>query len=468
MAISKLPVSTLVNLTVGFLSSAASKAGFGIPLIVDTENVKSAGALVPIIKTYGSIAEMLADGYEAWNKATKIAQALMAQQPHPATFKVASVFTLSSAELTAVETTDAEWYALLATVRSSANIQTVATWNEATAAKRHMFFVETQDASAFTAGASILSILQSASRLRTCIVARKADPQTVKLTISQAFVAANSITLTLNATAIPATVFAVDSDTTLAALATAIALVAGVASATVTPVAAGTDNDREIVVVASDPLISLNFSAYAVAGGASQGTAAFSESDPGAGASDGALAGRLVGAPNGLGSIAAHGQFLRGGIDPDNLSTTEFNLVTTKGGNVYVQIGGKSMLQKGQIMGEVSAGVIGFVDTILGLDRLEAAIQDAVIGVLTPAQGKLPYNNQGIAAVVGAIASVAQRFVQDEILEPFEVKNSFSYPDISQVSAGDKSSRVLNGIVANFTATGAIQRVGSIVVNVAA
>jgi len=468
MAISKLPISTLVNLTVGFISSAASKAGFGIPLIVDTENVKAAAAGVPVIKTYGSIAEMVADGYRNWNKATKLAKALMAQSPHPATFKVASVNSLSSAELTAVEAADAEWYALLLTSRTSANIQTVATWTESTATKRHCFFAETQDAAAFTSGASVLSILQSASRLRTAIAARKADPATYKLTISQAFVAANSITFTINATSPAATVFAADSDSTLAALAISIATVPGVASATVTAVGGGADNDREIVIVASDPLIDLTFTSYAVAGGASQGTAAFVTTDNGANCTDAALCGKLVAAPQGLGSIAAHGQFLRGGVDPDNLSTSEFSNVTGKGGNAYVQIGGKSMLQKGQVMGEVSAGVIGFIDTILGLDRLEAAIQDAVINVLTPAQGKLPYNNQGIAAVVGAIATTAQRFVQDDILEPFEVKSAFSYPDISQVDPADKAARVLNGIVANFVATGAIQRIGQITVNVSA
>lgn len=468
MAISKLPISTLVNLTVGFISSAASKAGFGIPLVVDTQNIKAAGAGVPVIETYGSVAEMLADGFDPWDKATALAVALMAQKPHPATFKVASVAALSSAELTAVEAADAEWYAMLLTSRVSGDIQTCATWAESTAAKRHLFFAETQDAAAFTGGASVLSILKSADRLRTCIVARKADPQIITLTISQAFVALNSITLTLNQTAVGPTVFAVDSDSTLAALAAAIALAPGVASAVVTPVGGGVDNDRVIVITASDPLIGLTLSAYAVALGASQGTATFGTNDNGAGVADAALCGRLVGAPNGLGSIAAHGQFLRGSLEPDNLSTAEFNAVTTKGANCYVEIGGKEMLQKGQVSGDVSAGVIGFVDTILGLDRLEQAIQDAVVNVLTPSQGKLPYNNQGIAAVVGAIATTAQRFVQDEILEPFTVEDAFDYPDISEVDPADKAARVLNDIVASFTATGAIQRIGDITVNVSA
>lgn len=461
----KLPSSTLVDIQINLIGAAASIDGFGVPMIIDTQNVLTAGAGVPVIKTCYTMQDLIGFGFKPYHKAYKLAAALESQSQRVKSFKVASVASLSSAELSAVEAADGVWYALLVTSRAAADITTTDTWVETVAARRHLFFAETQESAAFTGGASAVSSLETANAIRTSVFARKANAQIVSLTVSGAFVAANSVTVKVNGVATAATVFAVDSDSTLASFAAAIAAIGGglVCSAAVVPVAGGTSNDRTILVTALDPLVDIVLSDYACTLGASQNTASFATVNAGAGACDAALAGKLI--PQGLGQATAHGKTLSGPAT-DDLSTSEYNNVTTHGGNVYVTIGGIDQVQKGQTSGFVAAGQHAFVDTVAMRDRLESDIQAAVLAVLSPQVGKLPYNNTGIAAVAGAAINVCQRYVTLGMLEPFKVAEAWNIPDISEVLPANKTARYLPGITANLQGTGAIQSVG-ITLNIA-
>lgn len=456
----KLPSSTLVDIQINLIGAAASIDGFGVPMIIDTENVLAAASpTAPVLKTCYNMQDLAGFGFKPYHKAYKLAAALEGQTQRVKSFKVASVSALSSASLSAVEAADGVWYALLLTSRSAADITTVDTWVETVASRRHLFFAESQEAAAFTGAPSVVTSLESSGSLRTSVFARKANAQQVSLTISNAFVAANSVTVKLNGTSIAApVVFAADSDSTLAALAVAIAAVGGgaICSAAVTPISGGTSNDRTIVLTALDPLVDLVLSDYSCTLGASQNTASFATVNVGAGACDAALAGKLI--PQGLGQSTAHGKTLTG-PSTDDLSTSEYTNVTTHGGNVYVTIGGINQVQRGQTSGFVAAGQHAFVDTVAMRDRLESDVQAAVLAVLAPQVGKLPFNNAGIAAVAGAAINVCNSYVALGMLEPFTVANSWTIPDISEVPAADKTARHLPGIVGNLQGTGAIQSV---------
>lgn len=455
----KLPSSTLVDIQINLIGAAASVDGFGVPMIIDTQNVLSAGAGVPVVKTCYNIQDLAGFGFKTYHKAYKLAAALQSQSQRVKSFKVASINSLSSVELSAVEAADGIWYAMLLTSRTAGDITTAAAWCEGTAARRHLFFAETQESAAFTGAPSAITSLEGTSSIRTAAFARKANAQQVSLTVTNAFVAANSVTVKLNGTAIAApVVFAADSDSTLSALATAIGLVGGglICSAAVVSILGSATNDRTIVCTALDPLVDLVLSDYSCTLGASQNTANFATVNVGAGACDAALAGKLI--PQGLGQATAHGKTLAG-PSTDDLSTTEYGNVTTHGGNVYVTIGGIDQVQKGQTSGFVAAGQHAFVDTVAMRDRLESDVQAAVMAVLSPQVGKLPFNNQGIAAVAGAAINVCNKYVALGMLEPFKVATSWSIPDISQISASDKTARHLGSITANLTGTGAIQSV---------
>jgi hypothetical protein len=452
---SKLPISNLVDLTINLIGAAQSVDGFGVPLIVDTENVKGAAAGVPILTTCYSLQDLLDAGYTTHSKAYVLALHLLSySNKRVKRYIVASVNSLSSAELTAVESANSGWYALLVTSRASADIQICATWTETVASRRHFYFGETQDTAAFSTGPSILTILENAGRLRTGIVARKVNAQTLTLTISDAFVAANSITVKVNGTTVGPVVFAVDSNNTLGLLATALAATAAIDTAT-TAGGVGSGN-RTITITAADPLVPVEVTAYVCSLGASQNTAAIVETNAGAGAADAELAGLLI--PQGLGQSTAAGKTLSG-LVADDLTPAEYNNATSHGASCYVTYGVISQIQTGQTSGFVAPGAHAFMDTIFVRDRLESDIQNAVLAVLAPQVGKLPFNNNGISAVAGAAIAVCNQFVTRGMLEPFNVGTDWTIPDISEILPADKTARNLPGITANLTGTGAIQSV---------
>jgi len=559
--------NALINLSVGINGAAASATGFGTPLIVDTQNVKGAGALVPIIGTYSSLAAVVAGGFAVYTKAYKLAKGIFAtynQQGRCPTVKIASVAALSAAELTAVEAMDPTWYLFAVTSMVSGDIQGASAWNNDVAIRRHYLMAESQDSANFGDTPSCRSFIDAANPTRTFLGCRKADAQVVKLTISAAFVAANSVTAKLNGSDVAsATVFgtgsanagvytvnvthgadavgstavlAIAGDTgtpftytsagaesatvvaaglaavvnatsvfykafsvgslvtliyigqtsvvlpassatgtiTIAAVSAAIgtsdymllkfgqkiaALFSGASASVVmtqNPLITG-DGAREIVITALDPLIDLSVTNYACTLGASQNTAAITTTNLGAGTAVAELVALMI--PQGLGQSNVAGKTMATAA-ADNITKAQYDKVLAGGANVYVTIGNRAQWQSGTSSRFLAPGARLFCDTVWSVDRFEQGVNDAVLIVLNPQTGKLPFNNIGIAAVVGAIRGVCDNFVALLMLEPYNFKACFSYPDISAVSPSDKTARVLNNIAANLVSTGAIQSVG--------
>jgi len=92
------------------------------------------------------------------------------------------------------------------------------------------------------------------------------------ITLDAALVTANTVNGSVGGVPISQVTFATDSDTTLAAVAAAIAVAGGstIKSASVTQVAAGTSNDRVIVVIPTDQQGGVALTGFAVTNGASQ------------------------------------------------------------------------------------------------------------------------------------------------------------------------------------------------------
>jgi hypothetical protein len=446
--------NVVVEVNVSALGAGSRVDRFGIPLIVDTQNIKSATALAPVIGTYYSLAEMAAAGFATYTKAYKLAAQIFRQRkPNPRFFKVASVYAVSDAELSAVESADPAFYYLLATSLAEADIELISDWVETVAEGDYLYLCDSFDTDNFGTAPSIKSLLASAGSSKTALGCRKVDPQTLTLTISAAFVTSNSVVISVNGVALTPVVFATDSNTTLAALATALQATDAIASATVTNAGAGTDDDREIVIVANDPLIDVVLTGYACSLGASQNTAAIATTDAGAKPWCASAVGYLCSFPAGSANLA--GKTLVG-IDGDSCSTTDYNRVTSFGANIYTPIGSRNGTRNGQTSGEIANNAFYFVDTIIAIARLKAEMQEAIIDLLAQ-DPKLPYNQNGINAVALTIASVAQQFVTQGILEPFDTSTAINVPALASVPAGDRTARHLPGITAQFTGTGAIQ-----------
>lgn len=104
---------------------------------------------------------------------------------------------------------------------------------------------------------------------------RKGTRARKRLLFSDKLVSLNTFNLNINGTAISQVTFATDSDTTMAAIATAIKAHADVSDAYVETVVAGLENDRSIIIVAEDPgPDTLTVTGAVVASGASQAAVA--------------------------------------------------------------------------------------------------------------------------------------------------------------------------------------------------
>jgi hypothetical protein len=282
---------------------------------------------------------------------------------------------------------------------------------------------------------------------------RKADPQTLTLTISAAFVASNSVVVSVNGVALSPTVFATDSNTTLAALATALQATTAIATATVTNAGAGTDDDREIVIVADDPLVDVVLTGYACSLGASQNTAAIATTTAGAKPWSASAVGFLASFPAGSANLAGK---LLNAIEGDVCSTTDYTRITSFGGNIYTPIGSRNQTRNGQTSGEIASGAFYFIDTVTAIARFKAELQAAVLDLLAQ-NPKLPYNQNGINSVGGVVASIAQQFVSQGILEPFDPATAINVPTLASIDPAERTARNLPGITAAFVGTGAIQ-----------
>lgn len=451
---SKIPVTPVVDVTISVSGAGASIDRFGVPMIVDTQNIQNASALAPVVSTFYSLREMVAAGFASYTKAYKLAAQMLRQKaPRPKFWKVASVDALSDAELTAVEDADPAWYYLQVTTVDAGEIEDVSGWVQSVATQGYAYLCDSFDADNFGTGPSIKTLLASADAIRTFLVCRVAKPQTQTLTISAPFVASNSTVITVNGTPITPVVFATNSNTTLAALATALQATDAIASATVVDAGGGTDDDRTIIIVADDPLVDVVLTGYACSLGASQNTAAIATTDAGASVASASAVGYLCRFAAGAASI---GLKTFSGIDGDALSQTQATRAKSFGANVYTEIGGVDVLWNGNTSGEIAPGAFYFLDTLIATDRLKAEIEAAVYAALR-ADPKTPYTQNGINAVVGAMVSVAQQFVAQGILLPFDPATAVNTPTLASIPAQDRTARHLPGITAEFVGAGAIQ-----------
>lgn len=107
----------------------------------------------------------------------------------------------------------------------------------------------------------------------------KGTPQRQKITFSAALITGNEFAATVNGTPITPVAFDTDSDTTMAAIATALQTALGVGSVvTVISQPNSVNNDRQILVVAPDAKANVSITDLAVTGGASQATVTIVES----------------------------------------------------------------------------------------------------------------------------------------------------------------------------------------------
>ena len=93
-------MSGIINLSVGIQSAATPRTSFGIPLILDFENVKGVMG-VPALKTYSSLDEMKADDMELRHAAAQLRADPQVRDRLMATLLTANRHTLAALEAAA-------------------------------------------------------------------------------------------------------------------------------------------------------------------------------------------------------------------------------------------------------------------------------------------------------------------------------------------------------------------------------
>lgn len=116
------------------------------------------------------------------------------------------------------------------------------------------------------------------------------------------------------------------------------------------------------------------------------------------------------------------------GVTPESLNATQLTNLTSKAGNVFVQYNnGVAILQNGTM----TSG--DFADTILGVDALFIACQNALFNTLYTSPTKIPQTDAGMSVFVNALSAVGVQFVKAGFLAP----GVWTNPGFGSLNQGD-------------------------------
>jgi hypothetical protein len=138
------------------------------------------------------------------------------------------------------------------------------------------------------------------------------------------------------------------------------------------------------------------------------------------------------------------------GVAVSVLTSTQSINALAKNCNTYEQVAGVNITADGV----VSSGE--YIDTIIGIDWLEARTKERVFGKLAGAL-KIPYTDPGIAVVVAEIKAQLQQGVDRTFLSN-DPAPTVTAPLAKDVATIDKQARLLPDVKFNATLAGAIHK----------
>lgn len=138
------------------------------------------------------------------------------------------------------------------------------------------------------------------------------------------------------------------------------------------------------------------------------------------------------------------------GITADKFTGLEKSAALNKRANLYYEIANVAVTRKGTTAGE-------WIDIMRGIDYVQAQMQLQVFSFIKD-QPKVPYTQAGLDSIEGVIRNVLDEATANGILSP-DTPFKVNMPTIEEVSALDKSNRILQGVTFEGTIAGAIQKV---------
>lgn len=420
-------LESIVDVTITTATAAPTRVGFGIPLVMAYHT-----HFIERQRTYTSLIGMVADSFTTSEDAYRIATALFAQNPKPASIVVGRMG--SSAVRTYTFTpiaVDSETY----TIYCGGIAATFVADATATVAE-----ICTGLKAAIDALSQNLTVTDNTTSIT--VAANAITDQIAVYSNDKALILTNDETADGDIAADIAAV-SVENDTWyschLAAQSHAVILAAAVYIETVYKLLVVASPDSDIYGSGSADIASTLQTAGYARTGLVYHTKAVSQY-PGA-----AWAGRCL--PLDPGSITWKFKTVSG-VDFESFTSAEQGYITAKDCNNYVRIAGINMFQEGvSPAGE-------FLDITRGVDFIRARLQEYVFGALARAD-KVPFTNAGIGVVEAEVKAVMQLGINETILseDPAPV---VQVPLASEVSTTDKANRTLPDVTFTGTLAGAI------------
>ena len=137
------------------------------------------------------------------------------------------------------------------------------------------------------------------------------------------------------------------------------------------------------------------------------------------------------------------------GASADDLTGNQTSNITAKNTVFYNTVAGVNVTQNTRVTDGNAKGE--WIDTIIGIDWLEARIQEAVF-LAKVNNGKIPYTNVGAAIIEGAVDSVLAQAVENGFLSEYET----SIEPVEDQSQQDRIDRKYDGCSFSAVLAGAI------------
>ena len=432
-----MPIADIVNTEISISSAGFPRTGYGTPLILSSHQL-----FADRVRSYSSLAGMVADGFVTTGPEYAMARALFAQNPRPRTVKVGKLLNrpIQSFKITpvAANSTDYEFEVngnpIAFTSDASGTAQEINTGLELDITALSISGLTTTDGAAdldldMSVGNYLSVEVDPSMTGRLALLEDTADPGlAADLTAIQLFdpdwyaVAAPWHSKAIN-TALA--VYA-EANTKLALLQTADSLC-------INNALSGTDDVGEALIAAGYLKSRMVY---------------HPRNDDFFGCAE---AGRIL--PTDPGSASWSDKNLSG-VTYYTLTTTQRANATARNLGLYERLGSVGRTRNGKSVGGA------WVDNVIARDSLVTDIQAAVYDVVSEGD-KLPYTNEGIAAIQSAIRGVLFDAVKKGVLaaSPAPV---VSVPDVGDVDPSDKAARVLPDVTFDATLAGAILTVDTI------
>lgn len=139
------------------------------------------------------------------------------------------------------------------------------------------------------------------------------------------------------------------------------------------------------------------------------------------------------------------------GATVEDYTETERTNMKAKYVHFYYDVGGRNV-----VGGDAKTSSGEYVDVVRGLDWYESELQ-AKIANIEIDNDKVPYTNDGIALIEGAVRQQNTEG-QNVGLISRDTEPTIEVPDVNDISTEDKQARELNGVITEWTLAGAIHK----------